>query len=79
MGADQRGRDIEDFHRKRGKIAENWTLTDVSRRYFGVDGRFSAVSRRQCRRFTAKTGPGNLHLTNPRNRKGTTRDCVTKI
>ena len=29
-----------------GKFAENRTLTDVNRRYFGVDGRFSAVNRR---------------------------------
>ena len=36
-----------------GKFAENRTLTDVNRRYFGVDGRFSA-------RFTAKKGPGNF-------------------
>ena len=36
----------EDFRRSRGKISENRALTDVSRRYFGVDGRFSAVNRR---------------------------------
>ena len=28
------------------KIAENRMLTDVNRRYFGVDGKFSAVNRR---------------------------------
>ena len=27
-----------------GEFAENRTLTDVNRRYFGVDGRFSAVN-----------------------------------
>ena len=29
-----------------GKIAENRTLTDVNRRYFGTNDRFSAVNRR---------------------------------
>ena len=36
----------EDFRRNGGKIAENRALTDVNRRYFGVNGRFSAVNRR---------------------------------
>ena len=45
MGANLTG-GSEDFHRKRGKFAENRTLTDVNRRYFGVDHRFSAVNRR---------------------------------
>ena len=26
----------EDFHGKGGKITENWALTDVNRRYFGI-------------------------------------------
>ena len=29
-----------------GKFAENRALSNVLRRYFGVDGRFSAVNRR---------------------------------
>ena len=43
-----------------GIIAENRTLTDVNRRYFRISGRFSAVNRRQCRRFPAKKGPGKF-------------------
>ena len=45
MGASLKG-GSEDFHRNGGKFAENRTLTDVNRRYFGVDGRFSAVNQR---------------------------------
>ena len=45
VGADLKG-GSEDFHRKRGRIAENRALTDVNGHYFGVDGRFSAVNRR---------------------------------
>ena len=45
MGANLK-RGSEDFHRKGGKVAENRALTDVSRRYFGFYGRFSAVNRR---------------------------------
>ena len=48
----------EDFHRKGGKITENRTLTDVKRRSFGINGRFSAVNRRQCGRFPVKKGQG---------------------
>ena len=36
----------EDFRRNGGKFAENRALTDVNRRYFGVNGRSSAVNRR---------------------------------
>ena len=39
-------RGSEDPHTEGGKIAENRALTDVSRRYFGICGRFSAVNRR---------------------------------
>ena len=39
MGADLKGGG-EDLHRKRGIITENRMLTDVTRRYFGVDGPF---------------------------------------
>ena len=50
----------EDFRRNGGKITENRALTEVTRRYFGVDGGFSAVNRRSCRRLAAKKGPGNF-------------------
>ena len=46
----------DDIHREGGKVAENWTLTDVNARYFGVDGRFSAVNRHSCRRVAAEKG-----------------------
>ena len=35
-----------DPHAEGGKTAENRTLADVNRRYFGICGRFSAVNRR---------------------------------
>ena len=41
IGASLRGRQCG-FPLKMRKIAENRALTDVNRRYFGVDGRFSA-------------------------------------
>ena len=42
------------------KIAENKAISDGNRRYFGIHDRVSVVNRRQCRRFPAKKGPGNL-------------------
>ena len=59
MGAGLRGGQRGVLQKTR-ENRENRTLTDVNRRDFGVDGRFSAVNRRSCRRFAAKKGPGNF-------------------
>ena len=53
LGANLKG-GSEDLNRQGGKTAENRTLTDVIRRYFGICGRFSVVSQRW-------KGPGILH------------------
>ena len=45
---------------ERNTPGENRALTDANRRHFGVDGRFSAVNRRECRRLAAMKGPGNF-------------------
>ena len=52
--------------KKRRKIAEDRTLTDVNRRYFGIHGRFSVVNRLEGRRFPAKKGPGNRNTPHKR-------------
>ena len=44
-GCQFEGRAVRISTENEGNIAENRTSTDVHRRYFGVDGRFSAVDR----------------------------------
>ena len=46
MGANSRAGAMRISTENGGKFPENRTLTDVNRRNFGVDGRFSAVNRR---------------------------------
>ena len=46
LGSNFRRGSSEDPHTEGGRIAETRTLTGVTRRYFGIRGRFSAVNRR---------------------------------
>ena len=71
VGANERGQWGSHFHREKGEIAENWMLAGLSRRYFGVYGRHSAVSRRSCRKFPDQRGPGNLR------RNKSLRACIS--
>ena len=52
----------EEFHRKRGKIAEHRTFAGVDRRYFGVNGDSLLLIDVNARGSRLKRGQGILHL-----------------